>query len=425
MGAAASRARRSILLTSTIVSLGVGPAAAQGTGPAPGPDPVPLTRPGRFHVGPFYLTPTLHIGSIGLDTNVFYTATDHQADITASGGPGLQAVLPLGGSGKFFMEGNLDYLYFVKTASQRKLRWDGNGGVDVLTSRTHFRLEESYADLFSRPSYEVDERIESTEEKTRLDLLRRLFGRISLRLLGSRGRYETEPGSDYLGNDLSATLTRNEYRAGGGLDYRVSVKTSFVVEGEKQWDRFPLLPARDADSDKVWGGFRTDATALISGHALVGVRWFRPLATPGYELRRTVADVDETWNISPKTRLGGQYGRDLDFTAYQTSGLTQTTFNEHYGARIEKDLGSQFDVKVFGRVTYMDSDGDVTLDLPDGSVVIAPIHNKTREVGIDIGYRFRPHFRVGVAASYVDRRSNIACFGIEGLMVGGTVQFLP
>src|SRR5262245_15780202 len=235
MGRAASRAR-SILVASTVVSLGVGPAAAQGTGPVAAPEPVPLTRPGRFHVGPFYLTPTFHIGSIGLDTNVFYTATDHQADISASGGPGMLLVLPLGGSGKFFGEGNLDYLYFVKTVSQRKLRWDANGGFDVLTPRTHFRLEESYADIFARPSYEVDDRIEQTEEKTRLELLRRLFGRISLRLLGSRGKFETEPGQEYLGNDLAATLTRDEYRAGGGLDYRVSVKTSFVVAGEKQWD---------------------------------------------------------------------------------------------------------------------------------------------------------------------------------------------
>src|SRR5262249_39839019 len=154
MGRASRRTRPWILALSTVVALGAQEAAAQGTGPGTAPDAVPLTRPGRFHVGPFYLTPTFHIGSIGLDTNVFYTATDHQADISASGGPGMLLVLPLGGDGKFFAEGNLDYLYFVKTVSQRRLRWDGNGGVDVQTTRTHFRLEESYADIFARPSYE-------------------------------------------------------------------------------------------------------------------------------------------------------------------------------------------------------------------------------------------------------------------------------
>jgi len=403
------------------------PAAGQDTGTGSGspPEAAPLTRPGRFRIGPFYLTPTFHIGTIGLDTNVFYTATDHHADISANGGPGLQLVLPLGGSGRFFAEGNLDYLYFVKTESQRKLRWDAHGGFDVQTPHTRFHLEEDYAEMFGRPSYEVDERIKQTEESTHLDFKRRLFGRTAVRLFGSRARFVTEPGQLYLGTDLEKTLTRDEYHAGGGLDYLLSVKTSFVVEGEKQWDRFPFLPARDADSDRVWGGFRTDASALIAGHALVGVRWFRPLLTPGYELRTTIADVDETWNISPRTRLVGQYGRDLSFSAYQTSGLTQTTLDEHYLARIEKDLGSQFDVKLYGRVTNLDTDGDVTLKLPDGTVVVSPIHSKAREAGIDFGYHFRPNFRIGVAASYVDRRSNVAYFGISGLLVGGTVQFTP
>jgi hypothetical protein len=192
MGGAA-RSPRSCIASLAVASLLAVPAAAQETG-APtgfGTDAAPLTRPGRFHVGPFYLTPTFHVGTIGLDSNVFYTATEHQPDFSANGGPGLRLVLPLGGSGKFFAEGNLDYLFFLKTVSQRKLRWDANAGFDVLTTRTHFRLEEDYAALFGRPSYEVDERIEQTQEGTHLDLKRRLFGRIGVRLFGSRARYRT------------------------------------------------------------------------------------------------------------------------------------------------------------------------------------------------------------------------------------------
>jgi len=400
--------------------------AAQVTTPGTEPlGPPPPPRPGRFRVGPVYLTPTLHIGTVGLDTNVFYTAADRRTDVSGSGGPGLQLVLPLGGDGKFFAEGNLDYLYFVKTESQRKLRWNGNGGFDVLGTRTRFHLEEAYAETFGRPSYEVDERIKQTEEGTRLDLKRRLFGRLAVRVFGSRAKFEADAGQTYLGNDLRRTLTRDEYRALGGLDYLLSVKTSFVVEGEREWDRFPLDRRRDADSDRLWAGFRTDDSALISGHALVGVRWFRPKSSPGFVLRRTIADVDATWNVSPKTHITGQYGRDLSFSAYETSGLTPTVLNERYGARIEKDLGGHFDVRIFGRVTKLATDGDITLELPDQPKITAPRNDKAREVGLDFGYRFRPRFRVGVAATYVDRKSNIAYFGIDGLLVGGTVQFTP
>ena len=74
-----------------------------------------------WRIGPFYLTPKLRIGSIGLDTNVLYTPTERTTDISASGGPGLELVLPLGASGRFYTEGFLDYIYFVKTESQRRL----------------------------------------------------------------------------------------------------------------------------------------------------------------------------------------------------------------------------------------------------------------------------------------------------------------
>jgi hypothetical protein len=386
--------------------------------PAPKP-------PGLWHVGPFYVTPTFHLGPIGVDTNVYYTATDRTTDFSASGGPGLDLVLPLGGSGEFFAGGALDYLYFVKSESQRRLRGSANGGFDFEGSRTLFRVEEYYAETFGRPNYEVDERISQTEEGTRLDLKRKLFGRIAVRVVGRRGRYDTESDAEYLGNDLTPTLTRNEYIAGGGLDYALSVKTSFVVEGDQEWHRFPLAPKRDADSNRLWAGFRTDGTALIAGQALVGSLWFRPKASPGFELRRTIADVQATWNISPKTQITFVYSRGLEYSAFETTGQTPTLFNERYGLRIQKTLVGNLDVRIFGRITQFKTDGDITVDIPDEGTVTAPRDDKAREAGIDLGYRFRQRLRVGVVATYVDRNSNISYFGIDGLVVGASVQYQP
>lgn len=392
---------------------------------AQAPEAAAPARPGRFRVGPFYLTPTFHIGTIGLDTNVFYTATDRRTDVSASGGPGLELVLPLGGSGHFFANGSLDYLYFVKTESQRRLRGVAVSGFDFRGTRTHFRLEEIYAQTFARPSYEVDDRISQTEEGTRLDLKRRLFGRIAIRVLGRRGRFEADPGQRYLGNDLSSTLTRDEYRAGGGLDYAMTIKTSFVVEGDQEWDRFPLDQGRDADSNRLLGGFRTDATALIAGQALVGLRWFRSKDRPAVEIRRTIADVNATWNVSPKTHINAQYNRDFAFSALEILGPTPTVFSERYGIRIEKALVGNFDVRLHGRVTKFITDGEIVVKVPDQGLVVAVRNDKAREVGIDFGYRFRPRFRIGAVATYVERNSNISYFGIDGLLVGASVQFTP
>jgi hypothetical protein len=378
-----------------------------------------------FRVGPFYLTPTLHLGPIGVDTNVFYTPTERITDFSASGGPGLELVLPLGTSGQFFAGGELDYLYFVKSESQRRLRGSANGGFDFKGTRTLFHVEEYYAETFGRPNYEVDARVSQQEEGTRLDLKRKLFGRIAVRILGRRSRFDTDGDAEYLGNDLSPTLTRDQYILGGGIDYALSVKTSFVVEGDQEWNRFPLASDRDADSNRIWAGFRTDGTALIAGQALVGFLWFRPTATPGFELRRTIADVNATWSYSPKTQFTFVYARGLEYSAFETSGQTPTLFNERYGLRIQKKLVGSLDLRIFGRVTRFQTDGDITVDIPDEGTVTAPRDDITREAGLDLGYWLGTRARIGVVATYVDRNSNISYFGIDGLVVGASVQVTP
>jgi hypothetical protein len=67
----------------------------------------------------------------------------------------------------------------------------------------------------------------------------------------------------------------------------------------------------------------------------------------------------------------------------------------------------------------------IVVDIPIRGLVVSVRDDKTREAGIDLGYRFRSRLRVGVAATYTDRRSTIAYFGIEGLIVGLTINYTP
>ena len=75
--------RDALLALCLVVVGGSGAALGQETPPAgiPVGEPTP-ERPGLFRAGTFYLTPYIHIGSMGIDTNVFYTATDRQTDFT-------------------------------------------------------------------------------------------------------------------------------------------------------------------------------------------------------------------------------------------------------------------------------------------------------------------------------------------------------
>lgn len=383
---------------------------------------VDSARPGLFRVGSFYLTPYLHIGTLGVDTNVFYTATERQTDFTASGGPGLEIVKPFGRESRFRIDGGLDYVYFAKTESQRKLNGYGSALLDIQGVKTRFVIEERYASTFSRPNYEVNDRIEQKTEGTEALLRRDLGDRARLAIFGRRERTRTE-SYDYLGTNLGNTLTTDEYAAGGELQIALSVKTRFVLGGEEGWYRFPNLPARDGSSTLAYGGFRTDSSALIGGFALAGMRWFR--LDTGAKRDVVYANVSATWNISSRTKVGGIYTRDADYSSLAMTGPTPTNLGEHVEAFVEKFLTRAVYLRLYARQYRLVSDGTVVIVPPEGGVDAAERNDRIREAGAELGYQFRSRIRAGVTVSYSDRVSTIETFGVEGLLAGFTLQYNP
>ena len=76
-------------------------------------------------------------------------------------------------------------------------------------------------------------------------------------------------------------------------------------------------------------------------------------------------------------------------------------------------------------MTRLTTDGAIQVDLGGGDLITAARDDEAWEAGADLGYTFRRHLRFGAAASYTERRSNIADFGVDGLLVGGTLTFIP
>ena len=390
-------------------------------------------RPGRFRVGPFYLTPYIHIGTLGYDSNALYTATEARGDFTASGGPGLEIVLPIRNVSRFTIDGALDYLYYAEHEEERRLdgyataRLDYDARRDAAPdeyrpSRSAF-LEERYEETSQRPNLEVDERVPRTLEETRAGLSRPLFGRMGIDLGGARERHEVDEPTEFAGNDLVRTMTGDRYLADAGLRYSITFKTSLAVRGEYQADRFDFDPARDGDFWTLLVGVETDESALIAGHALFGTRIFRPQSS-NFELQEPEIDVDAMWNITPRTRLGGAYRRTLGYTAFVVEeGRTPTQSTRWMEARLEKDLGERFDVKAWGRRTLFATQSEVTVESEDGTITTAKRDDVSYQAGLSFGYRFRSRLRISIDAEYLDRNSNFDDFGIQGLLVGFAVQF--
>ncbi len=378
-------------------------------------------RPGLIRVATFYLTPYLRIGTLGVDTNVFYTPTDRQADFTANGGPGLEVVQPLGRRSRFRLDGGLDYVYFLRTKSQRRLNGYGSGLLDIRGVKTDLTFEGAWARSYSRPNFEVNERVQQETLRARAFLRRILSERFALTLTGDALRTRVD-STDYLGTDLGAALTRDTYRAGGELRMALSVKTQLVAGGEEDFYRYPLASRRDGHSTLGYGGFRTDETALISGQALAGMRWFA--LDSGGRRQGLYASVDATWNISPKTKIGGLYGRDIDYSTFDTSGATPTNRVQSAEVFLDKVLVGGLYLRLFARGRWLTSDGEVTI-AEEGAPVSAVRDDDVREAGGELGWQFHVRLRIGARASYQKRASPFTTFGVRGLLAGLTIQYNP
>jgi hypothetical protein len=412
-----------------VLSQAVGGVASPQAPPASAPDAPAANaapRPGLLHIGPFFVTPRLRIGTIGLDTNVFYSATARRSDFFANGGPGLDIVLPIGDAFKFTTTGFVSYLYFLRTDSQRRWMGSGTARMDYKGARTDLNVQEKYDSAFERPNFEVDHRIFRRSESTEADLRRKLFGRTSVAASADRTHSTVPSGETFLGTDLSRTLSADSYTARLALEYALTVKTSVLVEGSRQLHRFPADASRNGAFDLGRLGVRLSSSTLVSAMVAAGLGSFRLDSDPDAPQRYVSANADLLIHVSPRTRLGGSYELGRRYSALEVLGRNPTLRTEVFGVRVEKELlGQRLDLRLIGSVSRFSTDGPIAVVLSDGTRQVARRDDTARVGSADLGYRFRGRLRVGIIVSYTGRRSTFADLGVKGLLAGATITFNP
>ena len=130
-----------------------GPAAAQQV-PTASDDPV-ANAPIRL--GALAFDPRIALTSLGVDTNVFNSATDPQSDFTFGLKPGTDMYLRTG-RGLLTVAGNLEYVYFNEFEAERSVNSDVLGRYELRFNRFRPYGSASWLDTRERPGYEIDAR---------------------------------------------------------------------------------------------------------------------------------------------------------------------------------------------------------------------------------------------------------------------------
>jgi hypothetical protein len=278
-------------------------AAAQETRPD---DPSELAR---FRFGPIRFTPLLQVRNIGLDTNVFNEASEPERDFTASIGPGADYWVRLGRA-RIVGKTGLEYNYFQEFKTERSISTQNEVRLELPLNRIVPFVEGAYDNRRRRPDYEIDLRTRYRTMRIGGGVDVRASSRTTVRLEADRSQLRFDERSTFFGTDLGDVLDRQSRL------YRLSVRraltplTTFVVQTERQEDRFDVSVDRDADSYRIFPGFELDPRALIGGRGFVGYRSFRTHDADVPDYDGVVALVEAVYTLRA-TRFGVAVQRDV------------------------------------------------------------------------------------------------------------------
>lgn len=372
----------------------------------------PFGSEGRYRFGPLRFTPTLLVGDIGIDRNVFNEEVDPKSDFTTVVGPGVTWWLPAGRA-RIVGKNAGQYLYFKTYESQRG--WNGMNTLrsDFVLGRFTPFVSGTYNNTRNRSGFEIDARSRATISQALIGTEVRLSPKTTLVVSEARERTLFDREETFRGASLAEQLNRRTSSERVALRYALTPLTTFVVNAETTRDRFDTTAVRDSNSVRVMPGFELKPFALISGSVFVGFREFDALDASVPDYRGTVAAVTANY-VLRALRFSGTVNRDIFYSYDLAEPYYMLT---DMGLGVTWRLGPTWDVRVKGNrqsLGYRRS-GVAT--------VVSGRTDHARQYTAGVGYLVGSTARIGVDAMHLTRDAAITARTYEGFRIGASVSY--
>ena len=376
-----------------------------------------VRKDARMHFGPLYLTPTVLLKNLGVDTNVFNQVEDQKKDFTFTLTPQVNVWVPFAKRALFTTAVASDVVWYAHYGSERSVDPQFAMRGEVYLHRITLFADNSYLNTRQRPNYEIDLRSRHLENDASAGGEIRVTPKLSVEAAAVRAitRYDTDAFFD--GTSLQRTLNRDTSGLRTVVRHRMTPLTTLAVRYDRMQDRFAFSHSRDSDSFRVMPGVELKPKALVNGSAYVGYRRFTPRSTG--ELPRfsgLVADLGLSYTLLGSTTFGVSYRRDL---TYSYEALQPFFVNNSVGLSARRALGRRFDVLMsVDKYTYHYED---LLGQPAVLFGARRRVDTTWNYAGSVGYRVGRASRVGFGVSYFDRQSTTRNFRAFNGLRAGTV----
>jgi hypothetical protein len=383
-------------------------------------------RPGRFRVGPVYLTPKLQLKNAGVDTNVFNQRTGEIADTAVVLSPAVLLALPVGRRLRLTGETHIDLNYFRRQSSERSTDFGGEGRAEVDVGPVTFFGAGGGGQSRQRFSIEVDQRVLRHERWGTAGVILMPKSRMSATVFGT-GRVYEYASVLVDGVNIKENLDRNELTGTAQLRYAVTPRTTLVGSVDAIEDRFlrqPRSVSRVSRSYRYLGGFEFGEKAILRGKLLAGIREF-PSSPSAPSYRGPSLATSLSFPLL-------QYGlgtvvaeRDIYFALTPTTSLGPDRFrNTYVSTRFGGDALVDLPLALIGRANFAFEEAKYLLPYPIGRT-FGPRVDHLWTAGASLLRSFRAGVRVGGTVQWGRRVSSFPAFSYQGLRYGVQAELVP
>ena len=375
-----------------------------------------LDRPsGQLRLGTLYLTPSLALENLGVDTNVFNDAENPKTDFTTTLDFAIEALMRVRRL-EVQADGVADLVYFNTYSTERSINTNLDVRAELDLNRITLFAEGGFQSTRERGNFDIDSRARRDVNDVRLGGSVRLFSKLAVELAGRQSTTTYAEDAVFLGTSLRQALNRDEQAVSVSLQYALGPRTTLFVTGEAEEARFLFEPVRNNDSTVILAGGEFLAGAVVSGSAYIGFERFRTLDDALSGASGLVAAVEVSYELSETMLLSLTADRDVQ---YSFQAQSPYFIGAGVGGSLRRQLGGRFDATAglrWDRYRYQ------SLDSAQPGLDSGRTDTILRYSG-SIGYRLRQSVRFEFGGTYFERRSPRIGRDYEGLRIGMSVTY--
>jgi len=383
-------------------------------------------RPGRYKVGPVYLTPSVELRRAGVDTNVNAVQARAIPDASLAVRPALAGALHVGRRLRLTGDGYLDLNYYRRLQTERSTDFGGEGRAEL--DLGSFTLFGGGGGLQAKQRFSIDfdQRILHQQKWAVAGVEVGLTRRLSATLSGT-GRIHRF--GDTLAGDgsVNEALDRNEFTTGVQGRFALTRQTGFLASAEGIEDRF-LRPSgagpRQVRSFRYLGGLDFGRRAIVNGKVLAGLREFPGTRGGAPAYRGPALAVSASAPLARFGRLVLEVERDVFYSAVLVETPVDRLRNSYVSNRFraQASVGLPFDL--IGRGWFGLERARYLLPYRQGDAFLRRVDVLWSSGGAVLRL-FGDSTRVGVAVDWTRHLSNVPGAPYDALRYGLQAQFTP